>query len=88
MHIDKIKNSKRQDFIYVHQNSCFEDGRIHGIIRDHTSQKGDILKQWEKIHVMVCFQTPETYKWCQRWLEQLYYSSLHKQAVDMSLFNS
>lgn len=45
MHIDKIKNSKRQDFIYVHQNSCFEDGRIHGIIRDHTSQKGDILKQ-------------------------------------------
>lgn len=87
MHIDKIKNSKRQDFIYVHQNSCFEDSRIDGIIRDHTNQKGHILKQREKIHVMGRFQTPEIYKRCQRWLEQLYYSSLHKQALDMPLLN-
>lgn len=48
MHIDKIKHSKRQDFIYVHQNIWFEDGRINGIVGDNTNQKVHSQKQKEK----------------------------------------
>lgn len=54
---------------------------------DHMDQKGHILKQWENIYLMGYLQTSETYKLCQRWIEWLYYSSLHKQALDMPLFN-
>lgn len=35
---------------------------------------------------MESLQTPGIYKWCRRWLEQLHYSSLHKQALDMLFF--
>lgn len=52
MHIDKIKHSKRQDFIYVHQNIWFEDGRINGIVGDDTNQKVHSQKQKEKKYLL------------------------------------
>lgn len=40
------------------------------------------------MNLMESLQTPGIYKWCRRWLEQLHYSSLHKQALfeDMLFF--